>query len=250
MELRNGTATLPPQQQVANVIDVRGLKAGYGKKQVVFDVDLHVKRGEIVAIVGHNGAGKTTTLKTIFGMLPPLGGSISYLGQDVSKKNTQDNVKLGMSLIPAERFVFGGLTVHENLLLGALHEKKADLVSERRKMVDAQFPILVNRRAQAAGTMSGGQQRMVSLGLAMMSGPKLLLLDEPSLGLAPAVVIEIFDTIRKLADTQGLSVLILEQNIGQALRVTDRFYAMRSGRIILEETAAQMRARKDYWDLF
>ena len=235
---------------VDNVVEVKNLQAGYARKQVVFDVNLHVKRGEVVAIVGHNGAGKTTTLKTIFGMLPAMGGSIVYFGNDVSKSNTSANVKAGMSYIPSERFVFGNLTVRENLLLGALHEKSTDVVDKRRETVHGQFPILVERNAQAAGTMSGGQQRMVSLGLAMMSGPKLLLLDEPSLGLAPSIVIEIFETIRKLADREGLSVLILEQNIGQALRIADRFYAMRSGRIILEETAAQMRERKDYWELF
>jgi branched-chain amino acid transport system ATP-binding protein len=226
------------------------LKAGYGRKEVVFDVDLHVREGEIVSVVGHNGAGKTTTLKTIYGMLPALGGTITYRGEDTTKSFATQNNARGMSLIPSERFVFGDLTVKDNLLLGSLHEKSAQAREERWKRVHELFPILAERSAQKAGTMSGGQQRMVSLGLALMSGPKLLMLDEPSLGLAPAVVIDIFGAVRKLADETGLSVLILEQNIGQALRIADRFYVMRSGRIILEETNAQMRARKEYWDLF
>ena len=234
----------------ATLVQVEKLRAGYGRKQVVFDVDLHVGKGEIVSIVGANGAGKTTTLRTIYGMLPALGGTITYRGENTTKAFATQNASRGMSLIPAERFVFGDLTVKDNLLLGALHEKSQAVKDERWKRVHELFPILSERTAQKAGTMSGGQQRMVSLGLALMSGPKLLMLDEPSLGLAPAVVIEIFSAIRKLADSEGLSVLILEQNIGQALRIADRFYVMRSGRIILEETNAQMKARKEYWDLF
>jgi branched-chain amino acid transport system ATP-binding protein len=234
----------------APLVKVEKLRAGYGRKQVVFDVDLHVGKGEIVSIVGANGAGKTTTLRTIYGMLPALGGTITYRGENTTKAFATQNASRGMSLIPAERFVFGDLTVKDNLLLGALHEKSQAVKDKRWKRVHELFPILAERTAQKAGTMSGGQQRMVSLGLALMSGPKLLMLDEPSLGLAPAVVIEIFSAIRKLADSEGLSVLILEQNIGQALRIADRFYVMRSGRIILEETNAQMKARKEYWDLF
>jgi branched-chain amino acid transport system ATP-binding protein len=234
----------------APLVSAAGLKAGYGRKQVVFDVDLHVGEGEIVSIVGHNGAGKTTTLRTIYGMLPALGGTIMYRGENTTKTFATHNAANGMALIPAERFVFGDLTVKDNLLLGALHTKSAEVRDKRWKRVHELFPILAERSAQKAGTMSGGQQRMVSLGLALMSGPRLLMLDEPSLGLAPAVVIEIFAAIRKLADEEGLSVLVLEQNIGQALRIADRFYVMRSGRIILEETNAQMRARKDYWELF
>lgn len=225
-------------------------QAGYGRKHVVFDVSLTIGRGEIVTMVGHNGAGKTTTLKTIFGMLPLLGGRITYDGADVSRSSCRHNVLAGMSFIPAERFVFGDLSVLDNLRLGAMHEKDADRREKRRGLVHTMFPILAERSSQRARTMSGGQQRMLSLGLAMMSSPKLLLLDEPSLGLAPALVAEIFDGVRRLADSEGLSVLLLEQNVGQALRIADRAYVMRSGRIILEETAERMRQRSDYWDLF
>ncbi len=224
--------------------------AGYGRKRVVFDLDMRVDEGEIVAIVGHNGAGKTTTLHTLFGMQGAQGGTITYAGENVARSTPRRNVRRGMSLIPAERFVFADLTVRENLQLGALHQKSAVARKKRWDRVHELFPILGERETQIAGTMSGGQQRMLSLGLALMSEPKLLLLDEPSLGLAPTIVIEIFRAIRKLADEDGLSVLLLEQNIGQALRIADRFYVMRSGRVILEETAAQMGAREDYWDLF
>ncbi len=238
-----GTAT-------EDILVLSGLQAGYGKKHVVFDVDLHLRAGEIVTIIGHNGAGKTTTLKTVFGMLPAIGGTVTYEGQDVTHSSCRRNVLRGMSYIPAERFVFSDLTVLDNLRLGALHEKSADVRDYRRAKVHAMFPLLQERAAQRAGTMSGGQQRMLSLGLAMMSSPKLLLLDEPSLGLAPALVAEIFDGVRRLAQEEGLSVLLLEHNVGQALRIADRAYVMRAGRIILEETADQMRQRQDYWDLY
>ena len=251
MELSNPVATPPVAAPVRDtVVLTEKMQAGYSRKQVVFDVDMHIGKGEIVAVVGHNGAGKTTILKTIFGMLPSMGGKITFNGEDVSKSFPTKNVLKGMSLIPAERFVFPDLTVTENLQLGALHVKDAAMKEKRLKRVLDMFPILVERKAQLGGTMSGGQQRMLSLGIALMSGPKLLMLDEPSLGLAPAVVIDIFSAIRRIADEEGLSVLLLEQNIGQALRISDRFYVMRSGRFILEETRAQMAARKEYWDLF
>lgn len=213
-------------------------------------MNLTVGRGEIVVLIGHNGAGKTTTLKTIFGMYPPLGGRVVYRGENITGLGCRDTVRRGMSLIPAERFVFGDLTVHENLLLGAVHEHSATVREQRRKRVSSTFPIMDERAHQLANTLSGGQQRMLSLGLALMSGPCLLLLDEPSLGLAPALVTEFFSTLRRLADGGGPSVLLLEQNVAQALRIADRVYVMRAGRIILEETAAQMRVRPHYWDLF
>jgi branched-chain amino acid transport system ATP-binding protein len=233
-----------------DILVLSGLQAGYGRKHVVFDVDLHLRAGEIVTIIGHNGAGKTTTLKTIFGMLPALGGTVSYRGDDVTHSSCRRNVLRGMSYIPAERFVFSDLSVLDNLRLGAMHEKSSEARESRMNRVYAMFPLLQERATQRAGTMSGGQQRMLSLGLAMMSDPKLLLLDEPSLGLAPALVAEIFAGVRRLADEEGLTVLLLEQNVGQALRIVDRAYVMRAGRIILEETADQMRRRPDYWDLF
>ena len=226
------------------------LQAGYGRQQVVFDVDLAVGRGEIVALLGHNGAGKTTTLKTIFGMLPALGGRVTFLGVDATRAGCRRNVVGGMAMIPSERFVFPDLTVRENLLLGAHHEPAATVREARHANVVAYFPILQERATQRAGTLSGGQQRMLSLGIALMSGPRLLLLDEPSLGLAPALVTGLFDAIAELAKSQGLGVLLLEQNVGQVLRIADRVAVMRSGRVILDESAANMRGRGSYWDLF
>lgn len=234
----------------APVLQVTKLQAGYGRKQVVFDVDLTVGHGEILGVFGHNGSGKSTTIRTILGITPVLGGTIEFNGKDVTKSSSRANVKAGMAMIPSERFVFADLTVMDNLLLGAANDPNTDRRARRLELVRGLFPILVERTGQLAGTMSGGQQRMVSLGMALMASPTLLMLDEPSLGLAPAVVQQIFATVRKLADEEGLSVLLLEQNVGQALRIVDRVSVMRSGRVILQETVEQMRSRDSYWELF
>ncbi len=239
----SSTATSP-------VLQITKLQAGYGRKQVVFDVDLTVGHGEILGVFGHNGSGKSTTIRTILGITPVLGGTIEFNGKNVTKSSSRANVKAGMAMIPSERFVFADLTVIDNLLLGAANDPNTDRRAQRLELVRGLFPILVERSGQLAGTMSGGQQRMVSLGMALMANPTLLMLDEPSLGLAPAVVQQIFATVRKLADEEGLSVLLLEQNVGQALRIVDRVSVMRSGRVILEETVEQMRARDSYWELF
>jgi branched-chain amino acid transport system ATP-binding protein len=234
----------------SDVLVVDGLYAGYGRKQVVYDVSLRVAAGEVVTLLGHNGSGKTTTIKTVLGLFPAQGGKVTYLSRDVTKAGFRSNVRAGMALIPSERFVFPDLTVIDNLLLGGANERDAPKRKERLERVHELFPILAERASQPAGTLSGGQQRMLSLGLLLMAGPKLLMLDEPSLGLAPAVVEQIFERVRSLAREEGLAVLLLEQNVAQAIRITDRAYVMRSGRIILQETVEQMRARDSYWDLF
>jgi branched-chain amino acid transport system ATP-binding protein len=237
-------------QTGAPVLVIEKLRTGYGRKQVVFDVDIHVNEGEVVGVLGHNGSGKSTTIKAVLGILPAQAGRITFQGRDVTRAGSRSNVKAGMAMIPSERFVFQDLSVLDNLLLGGANEADGDKRAKRLELVYGLLPILKERSDQLAGTMSGGQQRMVSLGLALMSSPKLLMLDEPSLGLAPAVVEQIFSRVRQLADSEGLSVLLLEQNVGQALRIVDRVYVMRSGRVLLEETVEQMRARDSYWDLF
>ena len=233
-----------------DMLVVENLFAGYGRKQVVFDVSFHVAPGEVVALFGHNGSGKSTTIRTIHGLLPPQSGHVRFLGHDVTGHSTRKNVRAGMAMIPSERFVFPDLSVLDNLLLGGANEPDAARRRERTEQVYELFPILRERSAQLAGTLSGGQQRMVSLGLLLIAGPKLLMLDEPSLGLAPAVVEQIFFAVRDLARSEGLGVLLLEQNVAQALKIVDRAYVMRSGRVILEETVEQMKARDSYWDLF
>lgn len=233
-----------------SLLRVRGLVAGYGAKQVVHGVDLDVAAGEIVALMGHNGAGKTTTIRAVLGALPARAGTIELQGRGITGRPVRQVVAAGVSLVPSERFVFPDLSVLDNLLLGAANAPTGSDTAERLATVQRLFPILEERTKQLAGSMSGGQQRMVSLGLALMARPRLLLLDEPSLGLAPSVVEAIFGRLRELADSEGLGILLLEQNVKQALQIADRAYVMRSGAMILEETAEKMRLRPDFWDLF
>jgi branched-chain amino acid transport system ATP-binding protein len=230
------------------LLEVNGLQAGYGRRPVLFDVDLHIGVGEIVAMFGHNGAGKTTTLNSIFGRIRSSAGTVQFAGEDITHGKGIANVGRGMTLIPAEQFVFGDLTVLDNLKLGAFGN--AAEMDQRMTQVYELFPILEERTKQLAGTMSGGQQRMLSVGLALMTGPKLLLLDEPSLGLSPALVQQMMAAIGRLAHEQQLSVLMVEQNVVQTLGVVDRAYFMRGGRIILEEPAEALKGRDSYWDLF
>jgi branched-chain amino acid transport system ATP-binding protein len=234
----------------APVLEVRGLSAGYGQRQVIFDVDFTVGEREIVTILGHNGAGKTTTLKSIFGLIRPLSGSVAYLGNEIAGRLPAANVREGMSFTPPEHFVFPDLSVLNNLKLGGISEKSEERKRERLELIYEMFPVLKERSKQLAGTMSGGQQRMVALGIALMGGPRLMLLDEPSLGLAPSLVDQLMDAVRKLTQEQGISVILLEQNVAVALNHAARAYIMRSGRIILEEPAETMRARGRWWDLF
>jgi branched-chain amino acid transport system ATP-binding protein len=239
----NGNAT-----DAGLLLDVKGLQAGYGRRPVLFDVDLHIGVGEIVAMFGHNGAGKTTTLNSIFGRIRSSAGTVQFGGEDITHAKGITNVGRGMTLIPAEQFVFGDLTVLDNLKLGAFGN--ASEMDQRMAQVYELFPILQERTKQLAGTMSGGQQRMLSVGIALMTGPKLLLLDEPSLGLSPALVQQMMAAIGRLAHEQQLSVLMVEQNVVQTLGVVDRAYFMRGGRIILEEPAEHLKGRDSYWDLF
>ena len=239
--------TLLPESPL---LQVRDLTAAYGPKQVLHGVDLEVRAGEIVALMGHNGAGKTTTIRTVLGALRARSGAVCVDGRDVTGQPVRRLVRAGVALVPSERFVFPDLTIRDNLLLGAANAPRGTDSDTRLREVEEAFPLLAERTSQLAGQLSGGQQRMVSLGIALMAQPRLLLLDEPSLGLAPSIVESIFARLRGLATSSGLGILLLEQNVKQALQIADRAYVMRSGRVILEESAAQMRLRPDFWDLF
>jgi branched-chain amino acid transport system ATP-binding protein len=230
---------------------VERIDAGFGKKRVLAEVGLRLGRGEAIALLGHNGAGKTTLLQAVFGLLPIWRGRLSFAGQPLGMDHSARNaVALGMAMIPSERFVFPDLTVCENLRLSA-RGLSAQERAERLDAAYADFPILRQRAAQPAGAMSGGEQRMVSLAMALMRKPRLLLLDEPSLGLSPAIAEQVMTRVRKLVEN-GMSVVIVEQNIPAALGVASRVYVLRSGRIILEESAPTLgaRGRDTWWDLF
>jgi branched-chain amino acid transport system ATP-binding protein len=233
------------------LLAISGVAAGYGKKLVIEDIGLNLSPGEAIAILGHNGAGKTTLLQAVFGLRPVWQGQMLFAGRHLgSTHSTQNAVALGMAMIPAERFVFPDLTVFDNLRLSARGLNASDRATGIEKAC-VDFPILRERSGQPAGAMSGGEQRMVSLAMALMSKPKLLLLDEPSLGLSPAIADQVMTRVRGLVAT-GMSVILVEQNIPVALSVASRVYVLRSGRIILEESAKAFegRGREGWWDLF
>jgi branched-chain amino acid transport system ATP-binding protein len=232
------------------LLAVEDLATGYGRKQVVFGASLAVRPGEIVALIGHNGAGKTTTLKAVAGLLPVWNGRVVFDGAAIGQVSSAARVRRGLAFIPQERFVFADLTVTENLELGAFSIADRRLAAERRETILALLPVLAERKQQLAGTLSGGEQRMVSLGMALMMRPRLLLLDEPSLGLAPFLVERIMATIQDIVRREGLTVLLVEQNIHHALAIATRVYVMRTGRVILEESGTTMAARGEWWDLF
>jgi branched-chain amino acid transport system ATP-binding protein len=232
------------------LLRVESLATGYRAKQVVFGVSLEIGAGEIVGLMGHNGAGKTTTLRAVFGLLPVWQGRVSLEGEPIERTSSAERVRRGLALVPQERFVFADLSVAENLDLGAFSVSDARVARERRDKVLALLPVLAERRRQRAGTLSGGEQRMLSLGMALMMQPRLLLLDEPSLGLSPLLVERIMGTIARIAREERVTVLLVEQNVRQALAIADRVYILRTGRLILEEGAAAMAARGEWWDLF
>lgn len=231
------------------MLTVEQLSTGYGSRDVVYDVSLRVDEGEVVALIGHNGAGKTTTLKSVAGLLPTWHGRVDFAGQNITRKSAAHNVRQGLCFVPEDRFVFEHLNVDENLTLAGFTIGRDET---QRSKADAfeLLPVLQERRKQRAGTLSGGERRMLSIGMALMSQPRMLLLDEPSLGLAPVLVEQVMDFVSKLAHDKELSVLMVEQNVEQVLRIASRLYVMRSGRIAAEETAAQAGAREQWWDLF
>ena len=216
-------------------VDVR-----YGNIRALRGVSLRVDQGELVALIGSNGAGKTTTMRTISGLLRLTEGAITFEGADISRAATDRIVALGISHCPEGRRIFGGLTVAENLRLGAVSRSDRRAIAEDLEMVLGLFPLLKERLSQAGGTLSGGEQQMLAIGRALMSRPRLLLLDEPSLGLAPLMVERIFATIGELK-AQGRTILLVEQNVHHALDIADRAYVMETGRITLEGPAAVLR---------
>ena len=233
------------------LLSVAGVTAGYGKKRVLDHIGLSVVPGEAIALLGHNGAGKTTLLQAVFGLQPLWQGEMFFAGRSLGPRHSAPAaVALGMAMIPAERFVFPDLTVLENLRLGARGLNAAES-ARRIEAAYADYPVLHERADQLAGSMSGGEQRMVSLAMALLRRPSLLLLDEPSLGLSPAIAERMMRRVRGLL-TQGVSVVLVEQNIPAALGVASRIYVLRSGRIILEEsaTAFAARGRENWWSLF
>jgi len=232
------------------VLSAEGVSVAYGKRPVLFDVSVKLHRGEIVAILGHNGAGKTTLLRSIFGVLPMRSGRVFLDGAEVHHPSGTHSVLSGLSFTPAEAPIFRNLTVKQNLELGAYTVR--DVVRKRANLerVLTLFPVLGERMSEQGGKFSGGQQRLLSLAIAMMTGPRIMLLDEPSLGIAPSLVERIFIQLKELVSQGELSVLLVEQNVRASLPFVDRAYFMRNGHVILEESGEKALARGQWWDLY
>jgi branched-chain amino acid transport system ATP-binding protein len=224
-----------------SLLEIRGLKVAYGGIEAVRGIDLDVGEGELVALIGANGAGKTTTLKAIAGMLGPSAGAVRYDGQDITGLPSHVLIRRGIALVPEGRGVFARLTVEENLAMGAYIRDDGPAVRTDTERVFDLFPRLRERRSQVAGTLSGGEQQMLAIGRAMMSRPRLLLLDEPSMGLAPLMVQKIFEVVRSIA-AQGVTILLVEQNALLALGAAARGYVMESGALTLQDTGAALLA--------
>ncbi len=231
------------------LLDVKNLDVGYHYKQVIYEASVHVNEGEFVALIGHNGAGKTTLLKAVCGYLKATHGSVTYKGENITNKSPAINVKKGLSFVHQEKSLFPNLSVLENLQLAAYAIGKTDNLAARLKHVHKLFPILEDRGHQLAETLSGGQQKQLAVGMAMLVQPDLLLLDEPSLGLSPNIVKDLEKVLKEI-QAMGTAVLLVEQNVKMAISLAQRIYVMRTGQIILEDTQENMMKRTSLWDLF
>lgn len=223
------------------MLEVQSLTAGYGSVDVLHQISLHVDAGEIVAVLGANGAGKSTLLRTLVGLLHPRLGSVRFEGQGIDREPPENILRRGVALVPEGRRIFVGLTVLENLLMGAYLEPRRAVIEERCSDIYKRFPVLEERRHQLGETLSGGEQQQLAIARALMSQPRMLLLDEPSLGLAPGLVHTVMGLLRDLRE-DGLTVLLVEQNVQEALKVADRVYVMASGTIQIEGDAAELKA--------
>jgi len=224
------------------VLSVDGLVSGYGRVEVLHGVDVEVLAGELVALIGANGAGKSTLLKTIAGLVPVSQGSIALFGEKLVRHTPEQLVRRGVALVPEGRLLFGAMTARENLELGAYTAKpRAAAIAAGLELVQSLFPVLEQRADQPAATLSGGEQQMLAIGRALMSDPKVLLLDEPSLGLAPKVIAEIFTVLDKLR-VRGVTIVLVEQDARLALRHADRGYVMQTGKVVLSGTSAELLA--------
>lgn len=221
------------------LLEVKNLEVYYGVINALKDISFEVNEGEIVTLIGANGAGKTTTMQSIIGLIPTRSGSVVYDGIDITKMPCHKIVKLGMSQVPEGRRVFQELTVYENLMMGAYSQGKNNNFKEDIEKIYTRFPRLAERKNQIAGTLSGGEQQMLAMGRALMSHPKLLMLDEPSMGLSPLLVNQVFEIIKDI-NKDGTTILLVEQNAGKSLAISDRAYVLETGKIVLSGTGAQL----------
>ncbi len=226
------------------LLEVKDLQVFYGVIQAIKGISFEVNQGEIVTLIGANGAGKTTTMQSIMGLIKPRGGSVVYDGKDITGMPTHKIVGMGMTQVPEGRRVFSELTVYENLLMGAYTEKDRSRIKEDIEEIYTIFPRLGERKSQVAGTLSGGEQQMLAMGRAIMSHPKLLMLDEPSMGLSPALVDQVFEIIKHFHKT-GTTILLVEQNANKSLAISDRAYVLENGRITVTGTGSELMASEE-----
>jgi branched-chain amino acid transport system ATP-binding protein len=222
------------------LLEVKNIQAGYNDLQVLWGISLSVSQGEFVALLGSNGAGKTTTLRAICGLLTPSAGEVRFVDRVISGLPPHQISRLGISLITEELNLFEGMSVEDNLLLGAYMDKDNRQVKARLEKVCELFPILASRQKQLSGTLSGGERRMLAIGRGMMSNPRLLVVDEPSLGLAPIMVMNVFSALKALHE-QGLTILLVEQNVNNTLQIVDKAYVMEHGEVVLQGSSAELK---------
>lgn len=215
------------------ILEVKGLEAGYNGMSVLHGINFEVEKGEILAILGSNGVGKSTTLRAITGVIKPMAGKVIYKGQDITGMPSHKLVSMGVSMVPEGRMLFSGMTVEDNLIMGAYLEKDKAKIHERLKNVYKMFPRVEERKKQIAGTLSGGEQQMVAIARGLMSDPELLILDEPSLGLMPKLVQEIFEFVKEIA-ASGITVIIVEQNANDTLAMCDYAFVVQNGEVVIE----------------
>ena len=227
----------------APLLELDGINTYYGSIHILSDSNLQVGEGELVCLLGGNASGKSTTLKTILGLVRPRTGTVTFAGEDVTSMPTSHRIKRGLAIVPENRRLFGPMTVLENLEMGSYLRPKADLAEEFERVYSL-FPLLYERRSQLAGTLSGGEQQMVAMGRALMSKPRLLLMDEPSMGLAPVLVERSFEIIKQVHES-GVAMLVVEQNANVSLSIADRGYVLSTGRIVLEGRASELIANED-----
>ena len=223
------------------MLEVKDLQVYYGVSCALKGISFHVNEGEIGSLIGANGAGKTTTMQSVIGLLPKKAGSVTFNGTDITKMPCHKIVHAGMTQVPEGRRIFQELTVYENLMMGAYTNKDQQKFKEDLETIYARFPRLAERRNQIAGTLSGGEQQMLAMGRALMCHPKLLMLDEPSMGLSPLLVDQVFELIKDI-NKDGTTVLLVEQNAGKSLAISDRAYVMETGKIVLSGTGAELAA--------
>ena len=227
------------------MLELKNIKTFYGNIQALKDVSVQISEGEIITLIGANGAGKSTTLMSISGIVPPRSGEILFMGQPIQDLPPNDIVSLGISQVPEGRRIFPFLTVAENLDMGAFLRKDKDEIKSDIEYIYELFPILAERRNQAGGTLSGGEQQMLAISRALMAKPRLLLMDEPSLGLAPLIVKQIFEIIKKINAESKTTIFLVEQNANMALKVAHRGYVMETGRVSMTDTAANLLANDE-----